>query len=228
MENKWLKEALFNGFSSNAFKLGTVLAFGWFWTRTEGCSVLYRGQSLESVDFDNILAVEQINAEIISPPDYVAHTAGSAYFYLVQRINGSGYQEQTLSASVKVALDENGDIFQPMPNAVLGLMAEPTQALKVRFNWWYSSLSQFSTPAYFKIYYDAGTSQIDYQNPVATIEYNSGIFYEYTTDSFDQGRYLFAVRVEDLNGSAGPDERVSVELKQTVPEAVEILHTETV
>jgi len=65
IEMSWLREALFNGMTANAFKLGTVLSLGWFWSRTAGCSALYRGYDMEEIDFSNILAVtEQDSCEI--------------------------------------------------------------------------------------------------------------------------------------------------------------------
>ena len=44
METKFLKAALFGGMTADAFKLGTVLSLGWFWLRTAGCHIIYRGQ----------------------------------------------------------------------------------------------------------------------------------------------------------------------------------------
>ena len=54
VERDWLREALFNGMTANAFKLGTTLSLGWFWVRVAGCSVLYRGSSMGEIDFVNI------------------------------------------------------------------------------------------------------------------------------------------------------------------------------
>ena len=71
METMWLKEVLFAGQTSNAFKLGTVLTLGWFWPRIAGCSVLYRGSSMETIEFENILAVTEADACQVLPPSYV-------------------------------------------------------------------------------------------------------------------------------------------------------------
>jgi hypothetical protein len=113
METRFLKDALFSGMTSNAYKLGTVLSLGWFWMRTAGCSTLYRGPSMEKVDFDNLLVVAELNADTISPPDYLPHDNGSTYFYIVRRVNGCGYQEHTLSAAVRVSLDTEGNLAEP-------------------------------------------------------------------------------------------------------------------
>jgi len=42
----WRREALFNGATAAAFKLGTVLTQGWFWVRRSGCAAVYRGASI--------------------------------------------------------------------------------------------------------------------------------------------------------------------------------------
>jgi hypothetical protein len=93
IERQWLTDALFNGTTSNAFKLGTILAGGWFWMRRTGCSVLYRGPSMEHIDFMNILAVSEQNAKSTLLPRYVPHCNDSTYFYVISRFNSCGYQE---------------------------------------------------------------------------------------------------------------------------------------
>ncbi len=121
MERSWLREALFNGMTANAFKLGTTLSLGWFWVRVTGCSVLYRGESSSlvahrsslGVDFTNILVVFNLDTSdgsraTISPPSYIPHNSGSTYFYVVRRFNNCGYQEHTLAAAVKVSIGSNG------------------------------------------------------------------------------------------------------------------------
>ncbi len=113
MESKFLKDALFAGMTGNAFKLGTVLTLGWFWTRVCGCSALYRGGSMETIDFDDILAVADIEAEQISPPGYLEHDEGTTYFYVIRRVNGGGEQEKSLASAVKVSIDASGNLAEP-------------------------------------------------------------------------------------------------------------------
>ena len=47
---------------------------------------------------------------------------------------------------------------------------------------------------------DNSTGQIDYENPIAVISYAGRKFYSYQSDSLEGNRYLFAIRVEDVNG----------------------------
>ena len=74
MEERWLKEALFSGHTAKASKLGTVLTLGWFWVRVHGCTVLYRGVSMDEIDFSNVLAVTEIDSDQIQPPSYISHS----------------------------------------------------------------------------------------------------------------------------------------------------------
>jgi hypothetical protein len=199
MESKWLKDSLFSGMTANAFKLGTVLTQGWFWTRVTGCSILYRGSSMRTIDFENILAAAQRHACQIQPPCYISHNSDSTYFYVLRRANKCGYLEHTLSAAVKVSIDATGNLAQPQPNSIFVAKGEQIGDGKIRLIWYYCPLDQQSLPARFRIYYDAGTGQINYETPVATVRYSGRFFYSHDSDALEPGIYLFAIRAEDAN-----------------------------
>ncbi len=229
MEKRFLKDALFSGMTGNAYKIGTVLSLGWFWMRIAGCSELYRGPSMNQVDFDNLLVVAGFNAGTISPPDYLPHDNGSAYFYVVRRVNGCGYQEHTLSAAVKVSLDADGNLVEPQPNKIFGWCAKQADGDKVQLLWYYCPIGQKSAPKYFRIYYDGGTGQIDYESPIATIDYKGRRFYSYLTDELDAGRYLFAIKAEDNHGVTDSTQAVLIIQLSTInPDAINILNAEAV
>ena len=229
METKFLKDALFNGMTSNAFKLGTVLALGWFWPRVNGCAVLYRGLSVEVVDFDNILAAGEIGASQISPPSYIGHQASTTYFYVVHRVNNCGSEEQSLSAAVRVVIDEDGDLAPAEPNDIFLVKVRQVEGSKVKLVWFYSPLEQGSKPSCFKIYYDGRTGQVDYQNAVAVITYVGRKFYSYQTNMLQAGRYLFVVRAEDAEGvDDGSFAEVGVGITAECPAAIDILSAQAV
>ena len=224
MEGKFLKDALFAGMTSNAFKLGTVLALGWFWPRVNGCEVLYRGLSVEAVDFDNILAVGEIDASQISPPDYIGHQASTTYFYVVHRVNNCGSEEQSLAAAVKIVIDEDGDLAPAEPNDIFLVKVRQVEGGKVKLIWFYSPLEQGSEPLCFKIYYDGRMGQINYQNAVAVITYVGKKFYSYQTSTLQAGRYLFVVRAEDTEGvDDGSFAELKVGITAECPAAIDIL-----
>lgn len=229
MEQKWRLDALFNGMTANALKLGTTLTLGWFWVRAAGCSALYRGPCMEEIDFESILAITGRDAIEISPPSYLPHNDLSTYFYVVRRFNHCGCQELTLGAAARVSLDAQGEPAKPKPNNIFALSAEQTDGNKIRLTWLYCSLEQESPPARFNIYCDNGTGQIDYENPISTISYEGQRFYSYQSDALQAGRYLFAVRTEDLAGSENVStDCLTIEISDGAPDAITILGAQTV
>ncbi len=229
IESNWKREALFNGMTANAFKLGTTLSLGWFWIRVAGCSVLYRGSSMGEIDFVNILAVSEQDAREISPPSYISHNSGSTYFYVVRRFNNCGYQECTLAASVKVSIESNGELAEPQPNKVFDLGAELVDGNKIQLVWYYCPLEQKSQPMCFNVYYDGRTGQINYENPLAMIGYKGRKFYSYQCGALEAGRYLFAIRTKDVSGIENSSlARLRIQFVPTNPDAIDILSAEGV
>jgi hypothetical protein len=227
-QRTWLKEALFAGMTANAFKLGTTLSLGWFWMRVEGCSALYRGGSMICIDFQSILSVGNPDAGFISPPGCIPHDSSSTYFYVVRRFNRCGVREDTLAGAVKVAIDANGDLAAPQPNNMFSSTAA-AEGDKVRLTWFYNPLEQKSGPARFNIYCDNRTGEIDYDNPVSVISYRGRRFYSYKSGALTAGRYLFAIRAQNVdgaeNGSLGP---LRVQVWAASPDAIDIVSVEAV
>jgi hypothetical protein len=226
-----MREALFAGQTANGFKLGTVTTLGWFWMRAGGCRVAYRGGSMEGVDFEDVLAVAEPDANEISLPSYLSHEAGEVYFYVVRCANGCGDIERTLRAAVKVAIDNDGKLGKGRPNGVFGLRAEQASRLrsgqgqdgKVEIVWTSSPIEQESPPVEFRVYCDEGTGEIDYQNPVATLNYRGRRFYRYEVERAD-GRYRFAVRAADGEGNGnGSTKMVEIETSGRSVEAIGIV-----
>jgi hypothetical protein len=228
MERFWLRDALFNGMTAGAFKLGTVLSLGWSWFRITGCSALYRGCSMEQIDFDNVLAVAELDAEQISPPGYVPHEPDSIYFYIVRRFNGIGYQGRTFSAAVKVEIDSDGELKEPRPNHIFFTSVQQTESDKVEIVWFYNPLEQKSPPVSFGIYYDNGSGQIDYENPLALIEYQGRRFYRYKSPQLQSERYLFAVRAINADGFKNDSKgQLKIQLNSSNPAPIEIIKAQS-
>jgi hypothetical protein len=205
------------------------LSLGWFWTRTSGCSVLYRGPGIEQIDFDTVLIVGRIDTSEITPPNYLSHESSSTYFYTVRRYNHCGYREHTLAASAKVSLNAEGQLDKPLPNKIFAARAKQVDSDKVLLSWFYCPLEQDSQPGCFNIYYDNRTGQVDYENPLAAISYKGQKFYCYESDSIEAGKYLFAIRAEDTDGNDNRSSAcLSIELDNIYPDAIDILQAETV
>jgi len=228
MDAKFL-DSLFEGDSPNGVRLGMGLTGGDFWPRVAGCSVLYRGPSMALIDFTNILAVADAMASEISPPIYVLHDSGSIYFYVIRRVNNCGYEEQTLAVAVKVSIDADGELAQPQPNNIFEARAAQVDGNKVQLVWYYCPITQQSPPACFKVYYDSGTGQVDYENPIATISYVGRMFYSYKSDMLDTGKYLFVIRAEDALGAENTSlAPIRVELYTQSPAEINILSAQAV
>jgi hypothetical protein len=197
--------------------------------RITGCSALYRGLSMESIDFDNLLAAADFSAGTISPPDYLPHDNSSTYFYVVRRFNGCGYQEHTLSAAVKVSIDADGNLARPQPNKIFNWCAEQADSDKVLLLWYYCPIEQKSRPKYFRIYHNGGTGQIDYENPIATMDYEGRKFYSWLTGTLDADRYLFAIKAEDAGGVTDSTQaKLRIQLNTANPDTIDILSAEAV
>ncbi len=199
MDTAFYRDALFAGMTSNAFKLGTVLHMGWFWPRLAGCSLLYRSGSIETVNFGRIVAVDDFDASRIAPPDYLLHQSNTTCFYVLRRANGCGDTERTLSASLKVVIDSDGDLAEPVPNSIFTVKAEVVQGNRAKLTWFYCPIGQQSPPAQFNIYTGDGAGQIDYQNTIAQIEYQGRKFYSFTSNELTAGKYLFVIKAQDEN-----------------------------
>ena len=229
IEQKWRLDALFNGMTANALKLGTTLTLGWFWARVAGCSALYRGPGMGELDFENILATAGNDTLEISPPSYLPHDNLSTYFYVVRRFNHCGYQELTLRAATRLSLDAQGEPAKPTPSAIFALSVEQTDGSKVQLTWLYCPIEQQSSPARFNIYGDNGSGQIDYDNSIGTISDEGHKSYSYESGMLAAGRYLFAIRAQDQAGNESASVGcIAVEISSTAPEPVTILDAQTV
>ncbi|UCG56837.1 MAG: LamG domain-containing protein [Phycisphaerales bacterium] len=225
----WLLGALFGGMTAEALRLGTVLSGGWFWMRHNGCTSLYRGPSMEQIDFANTLAVVEYDASGLSPPTYVEHDSGSTYFYVVRRFNEWGHHESTLCAAVRVAIGSTGELAEPQPNDIFTLAIEQADGNRVELLWFYCPLQQQSRPVRFNIYWDNETGQIGYENAIGRVNYSGPRFYTYRSDALEAGRYVFATRAEDAGGTEDESfATVQIDLATTSPSEIEILSAEAV
>jgi len=229
MEKVFLKDALFAGMTVNAFKLGTVLTLGWFWPRTSGCSVLYRTSCIEQIDSAHVLTVADLDADTISPPDYLSHDNNENYFYVVRRVNGCGFQEYTTAASVKVSINSDGGLAESKPNKIFAFDITQVLSNKIQLLWYYCPVGQKTSPARFLIYCDGGTGQIDYENPIASIDYQGRRFYSYLSNALDACRYLFAIRTEDaISIEDASLAHLEIQLNTTNPDAIDILSAKAI
>jgi hypothetical protein len=184
---------------------------------------------MEQMDFTNILAVAAKDACEIRPPSYLPHDSNSTYFYVIRRFNNCGYQERTLGAAVKVSIETSGELARLQPNNIFDSKAEQVNGNKIQLVWFYCPLEQKSKPVCFKIYWDSWTGQVDYENPTAIISYQGRKYYSYETGALEAGRYLFAIRAEDVHGVENNSLSQSrINLCTGSPDSINILSAETI
>ncbi|MCX5647018.1 MAG: hypothetical protein NTZ17_20405 [Phycisphaerae bacterium] len=188
-----LRDALFNGMTSTAFKLGTILTQGWFWACRRGGTAIYRGPSITQVDFNHILQVADPQSKEIVLPVHLSHPPGSTHCYLVQRFNGCGDQERTTAAAVMVRIGPDGQLARPAPNAVLVLQGQRTGGRRLRLTWFYPPLDQEVAPQEFHVYWDSGAGPLDLEHRRATVPYEGCRFYQWETEPLGDSPYTFAV-----------------------------------
>ncbi len=217
-QRAWQREALFNGATADAIKLGTTLTQGWFWMRRNGCTAVYRGRRLSRVDLSRILYVAEPKAAEITLPAHLSHLSGSTHCYLVRRFDGCGRQDQTMSAAAMLRVSSDGRSAILRPNAVFGLTGRPTDTTAVQWTWLYCPLDQEATPGQFNLYRADGSF-------IGTVRYQGRRFY-----SFDDANLAdIVVRSADVAGIEGKPSTSSIHpVAPTPPTQAVILIAEPV
>jgi len=225
----WLSEVLLSGATSNALKLGTVLTGGWFWTRRAGCLAVYRGPTLRCVNFGNILSVASADAERVVLPAGLLHEPNSRYCYLVRRYNGSGDAERTTTAALRVRIDSDGDVAEPVPNGVYALSVQMVAGGKIRLNWFYCPLDQEAPPGVFHIYGDDATGRLDLESVLGTVPYQGHRSYSFLSESLAEGSHVFGVAAETGDGILNLAlSDVNVAVRSVTPTSLTLLSAEAI
>ena len=100
---------------------------------------------------------------------------------------------------------------------------------KAELTWFYYPLKQNSAPTCFKIYYDNGTGQINYESPLSEINYLGRLFYSYQSDSLEVGKYLFAVRAVDSDGTENDSlSQLKIHIDTAGPDEIDVMSAEAV
>lgn len=189
--------------------------------------MLYRGDDFSVMDFENISAIYEIDAEQIKVPVWLEHNAGGRYIYAVRRGNCCGDEEKGLKGLVYAEFDEEGKLVGFKPNNVFGLTVRRIWQNEVELVWFYCPLGQGSEPASFKVYSNGGTGRIDFENEIGIVAYKGKGFYSFKTTLLNEGRHMFAVRAENKSGIVdGTLAAKGVEIDFTLPQQGKIISVE--
>jgi len=219
-------DSLYEGDSANGVKLCLGLTGGDFWARIGGCQNLYRGPNAHDVDFDTILATDDIDKVSVTVPNFASHEALNSYIYVLRRANIFGNEEHTFRAAVKVAFDDEGNLIEPGCNDVFTLTARQVAGPKVRLVWYYFAIGQKAGPVSFNIYWDEGTGVVDYETALGSVDYFGPGYYSFETDVLTEDSYEFCVRAITKDGRENGDlGTVRTQLRNAEPDTVGLLET---
>jgi len=199
--NANLYHSLTEGDFGNGLFLRQSLAEGEFWTLPGGCVAVYRGEdSVAKIDYERIAAVG-FDQGLLQLAASFQHAPDSETFYAARQISGTGKQELNSGVLVRLELDAQGKLRPAKPNVVQRLWAWQIQGGRIRFSWWYWPLGQEAEPTRFYVYRNDYSGQVDYENPMAQINYNGRYFHFYETEPLEAGKaYLFGVRAVTEEG----------------------------
>lgn len=226
MDGKFF-DSLYEGDSANGVKLCMGVTGGDFWTRLTGCQNLYRGNSVETIDFNNILIAANTNELTIIIGGLIYHQAGEVYFYVLRRVNSYGDEEQTLGTALKTAFDDNGNLIWAVCNNVFNISAEQTAGPRCGLLWYYCPIGQEQAVDYFNIFSNNGSGGVDYNNPVAVVDYVGRGFYSYETGVLSNSSHLFCVRPVSSSGlEDGFFGIVEIDITDSAPQGIDIIQAQ--
>jgi hypothetical protein len=229
-DQPWRREMLFHGRSAEGFRYGTILTRGRFWALRRGAGAVYRGAGADpaAAAFGSPVMVDRAGAKQFVLPAYLEHGPGSIWCYVLRRFNASGEQERTTGASTVVRLDAAGQLAPGVPNAVYMPRAMRTADGRVRVTWFYCPLQQAAGPRAFRVYWDAGTGQLDLEHALGEVRYAGRRFYRYETEPLGAGACRFAVRAVAASGAEGLLYAGQVAGQAGTPSAPDIVSVEAV
>jgi len=228
MDGKFF-DSLFEGDSANGVKLCMGVTGGDFWARQTGCQNLYRGDSINAIDFTKLVAVVEASDVLITVPSTAQHENDSCYLYIFCRANCCGYEVLSLNAAIKIVFDSQGNLIEQGCNKIFNVIAEQIAGGKVRLQWYYNPLGQADSVVRFNIYSDDGSGNIDYENAVSTVDYKGVRFYSYQSNSLDGGRYLFCIKTESSIGKEDNFcDEIEIQISTLTPADVENLHSQII
>ncbi|KPK96962.1 MAG: hypothetical protein AMK75_07580 [Planctomycetes bacterium SM23_65] len=106
-------------------------------------------------------------------------------------------EENNVNVTEGVDLLESGEESPARPNRPAGLRAAPAADGKVELTFSYNATNEEAECTHFHVYYDAGSGEVDYTNPIGSVNRDEGPFtyYSFLSGALTDGQtYLFAVR----------------------------------
>ncbi len=224
METKFF-DSLHNGDSANGVALCMGITDGDFWAMVGGAQVLYKGQSIDDVDFERIEDAANVNEKF----SIAGGGASSRTYYIVRRVNCCGYEEKTVNAVIRVEFDSLGNLVENGCNKIIDVSAQQIDNGKIKLRWFYQVINQSKKIKSFSIFTDNGTGTIDYQTPIASVEYAGRKFYQFVTDVLTGDYYRFCIRAVAQDDSENQfNGEVKIWLNKQSPDGIGVIICQTV
>ena len=191
MDVKFLKNVVYKGRCSNAFKLGMIFASGKGWMKPAGCHVVYRGED-GVMDYSTIQAVMNVDAAdvTIAVQDLPAETS---WHYVRRQVSDCGLESANSPICV-VEIDAEGEMELPIPNSPSELKIAKAAGGKLLLTWRYIRINEAISPVGFNVYQDSGEG-FDYELPAATVRYTRASDYKWISPELTDGQlYKYVVR----------------------------------
>ena len=220
METKF-NDVLYQGMTGQAFELGTVLFRGEFWSRIDGCHVIYRGQD-GVIDHETIVGVGDADDETftIAAQSLAANTI---WHYVRRAASGCGLESDDGDPAI-VEIDSDGLWIGATPNIPYNLEINQVAGAYLQLRWRYSSVGQVSEPTGFYIYQALDGESFDFDTPTATVTYSASSRREFTWLSaalVHGSKYKFCVRsYRDGDGMSQNSSYVSAVADSVGPAAI--------
>lgn len=191
----------------DAWSSGLCLTRGRFWVRVRGGHDLRRAVGRPPARTDPIVGRADGGVATLSTFAWVAHPAGSQWWYALHVVGAGGVADEADAPRVRVLFDDDGGLIGLAPHAPTLLCVEPLAGGRFRLSWRYDETHQEVAPAEFRLYNDAASpGAVNYSSPVASVPYRfrAGDF-AYVSEPFAHGtRVTWAVRARS---AAGVEER---------------------
>jgi len=209
--------SLYGGDSPNGVKLCMGLTEGDFWARNKGAVILYQGLAETQMDFENIVAAVNASDETIAVKPNMAEGYN---LFIIRKTNCCGDEEKTISASTNIVIDNQGQIVEPGPNRPVAVRAIQVEGNRILLKWFYEPVNQAEPIAGFNIYYDNATGVVDYETPLAAVEYAGRNFYSYLSSELAGERYRFcikAVSIDEIESTFAGNIRIQINKNSPEP-----------
>ena len=227
MEAKFY-DSLSGGDSPMGSKLCMGLTGGDFWARVGGASNLYRGSMLKTIDFEDLLAVSDVDLERVVVPARCVHQAEEVYYYVLRKVNRCGDETGDLNAVVKVAFDSNGELIAGRCNNVFDVYAEQVMGSRVRLVWFYSPLGHRASVAKFNIYHDRGPVRTEALEQLGSVGYKGVRVYSILVGALEAGSYKFCIGAQDAAGIEMLSRSVRIDVSAMGLEAISEITVERI